>query len=51
MQKQLVQTERELKIRNYSSKTVKSYLYRLEKTLRKSNLHLESSEGCHVNQM
>lgn len=30
MQKQLEQTERELKIRNYSYKTIKSYLYGLE---------------------
>ncbi|OGG21766.1 hypothetical protein A3D03_01300 [Candidatus Gottesmanbacteria bacterium RIFCSPHIGHO2_02_FULL_40_13] len=40
MQKQLEQTERELKIRNYSSKTVKSYLYGLKKYLvfKKDNL-------------
>ena len=31
MQKQLDQTERELKIRNYSKKTIKSYLYGLKK--------------------
>lgn len=30
MQKQLNQTEKELKLRNYSSKTIKSYLYALE---------------------
>lgn len=30
MQKQLEQTERELRIRNYSSKTIKSYLYGLK---------------------
>lgn len=29
MQKQLYQVERELKIRNYSGKTIKSYLYGL----------------------
>lgn len=31
MQKQLTQTEQELKIRNYSHKTIKSYLYGLKK--------------------
>ena len=40
MQKQLDQTERELKIRNYSPKTVKSYLYGLREyfTFKKVNL-------------
>lgn len=31
MQEQLGQMERELKIRNYSNKTMKSYLYGLKK--------------------
>ena len=39
MQKQLEQTERELKIRNYSHKTIKSYIYGLGKyfTFKKNN--------------
>lgn len=39
MQKQLEKTERELKIRNYSYKTIKSYLYGLREyfTFKKSN--------------
>jgi site-specific recombinase XerD len=40
MQKQLTQTKKELKVRDYSPKTIKSYLYGLKKYLsfKKSNL-------------
>ncbi|MBU1017056.1 tyrosine-type recombinase/integrase [Patescibacteria group bacterium] len=42
MQQQLGQTERELKIRNYSSKTIKSYLYGLKEyfVYKKDNLEI-----------
>ncbi|MBL7156362.1 MAG: tyrosine-type recombinase/integrase [Candidatus Pacebacteria bacterium] len=42
MQKQLGRTERELKIRNYSSKTIKSYLYGLKEyfAYKRNNLEI-----------
>jgi len=42
MQEQLKQTERELKIRNYSQKTIKSYLYGLKKYFAFKKQGLES---------
>ena len=47
MRKQLEQTERELKIRNYSPKTVKSYLYGLQEYLvfKKDNLEILNQEN------
>jgi len=47
MQKQLERTQRELKIRNYSLKTIKSYLYALEKyfTFKKQNVEVLNIEN------
>ncbi len=41
MQKQLNQTEKELRLRNYSPKTVKSYLYALEEDFNFKKWRLE----------
>ena len=47
MQKQLDQTERELRIRNYSQKTIKSYLYGLKEyfAFKKSNFEILNIES------
>lgn len=47
MQKQLEQTEKELKVRDYSPKTIKSYLYGLKEyfSFKKSNLKTLSHEN------
>ncbi|PIP15585.1 MAG: integrase [Candidatus Portnoybacteria bacterium CG10_big_fil_rev_8_21_14_0_10_43_39] len=47
MQKQLDHTERELKIRNYSSKTVKSYLYGLREyfSFKKENFEMLNQDN------